>query len=89
MRTRKLAPRTRHHYGRILNRFLLPAFGEQEVGAITPTQVRRWYGALDEDRPTMRAHTYALLKDILATAVADEVQQSNPCKVEGSSRSRV
>jgi integrase len=88
MRTRKLAPRTRHHYGRILARFLLPAFGEQEVGAITPTQVRRWYATLDADTPTMRAHTYALLKDILATAVADEVRQSNPCKVEGASSTK-
>ncbi len=50
---------------------------------ITPAVVRVWHAELDPHRPTQRAHAYGLLRLILATAVADEILPTNPCKVRG------
>ena len=36
------------------------------------------------DKPTTRAHTYALLKAILASAVDDEYIDANPCRIRGA-----
>lgn len=85
---RDLRPRTRGQYRSILDRELLPAFGQQRLDRITPADVRRWYGTLPADRPTWRAHTYALLRTILTTAVDDELLPSNPCRVRGAGSAR-
>ncbi len=79
-----LRPRTREHYTAILNGHLLPAFGEEQLTDITPAAVRDWYADTLIDRPTMRAHCYGLLKSILATAVADELIDANPCRIRGA-----
>lgn len=85
---RDLRPRTRGDYRRILDRQLRPAFGQTPVDLITPATVRAWYATLDPGTPTMRAHTYALLRTILATAVDDELLPSNPCRVRGAGSAR-
>lgn len=85
---RDLRPRTRVDYRRILDRHLRPAFGDTPVDLITPAAVRAWYATLPADRPTMRAHTYALARTILATAVDDELLPSNPCRVRGGGSAR-
>lgn len=81
---RELKPRTRALYRRLLDRFVLPAFGEVSLRDITPQVVRTWHSGLDGSRPTQRAHTYSLLRSILSTAVADEIITSNPCRVRGA-----
>ena len=36
----------------------------------------------------MRARTYALLRTILATAVADELIDANPCRIRGAGQTQ-
>jgi len=85
---RDLKPRTRSHYQRLLEAHLLPTFGDMAVKAITPETVTSWHASLNRRTPTLRAHCYALLKAILATAVADDVIGANPCRIRGASSSR-
>ena len=83
-----IRPRTREHYTTILDRFLLPAFGTRPLTAITPQDVREWYADTLTDKPTMRAHCYALLKAIMATALADELITANPCRIRGAGQTQ-
>ena len=54
------------------------------MGSITPSVVRTWWARLPADKPTVRARSYALLKAVMNTAVADEVIDSNPCRIRGA-----
>lgn len=85
---RDLKPRTRGHYRNILDAHLLPKFGAQAVVSITADEIRDWYAGLLRDKPTMRAHVYALLRTILTSAVAEDVIDVNPAKVRGAGTSR-
>src|SRR5664279_2311905 len=60
---RELKPRTRQHYADILDRHLVE-FNEVPLRRITPNMVSAWFAGLDTG-PTMRAHTYSLLRTIL------------------------
>ncbi|WP_163685832.1 tyrosine-type recombinase/integrase [Mycolicibacterium gadium] len=81
---RPIKARTRAHYRAILDRELLPAFGDRPLSAITPADVRAWYGKTLVNHPTMRSHTYSLLKTILATAMNDELIDASPCRIPGA-----
>ncbi|MBK8732849.1 MAG: site-specific integrase [Actinomycetales bacterium] len=81
---RELKPRTRAHYRRALEVHLLPAFGDRELGKITPAAVRAWHAGLDPSRRTTRAHAYGLLRTILGTAVQDGELPANPCHIRGA-----
>lgn len=85
---RPLRPRTRAGYHALLDRFLLPAFGEMPLPEITPERVRRWHAELGPSRPTQRAHAYALLRSVLASAVRDQVLAANPCHIRGAGSAR-
>jgi integrase len=51
--------------------------------------VRTWHANLaGRTGPTARAHTYALLRTIMGTAVSDELIAANPCRVRGGGQSR-
>jgi len=82
--SRDLKPRTAEQYQQILTTHLLPAFGEMQLAAIAPADVRDWYSDLLPGKPTMRARTYALLRAILATAITDELIDSSPCRIRGA-----
>jgi integrase len=81
---RPLKGRTRAHYRQILDRELLPVFGDRPLTVVTPADIAAWYADTLTDRPTMRAHTYSLLKTIFASAVADELLDANPCRIRGA-----
>lgn len=84
VRGRPLADRTRDHYRDLLDRFLIPAFGQHALATITPEQVDRWYELTAAETPTYRAHAYALLRTILGTAVdRGLIRTANPAKVRG------
>jgi integrase len=87
---RDVKPRTRAHYRTILDRFVLPAFGDVPLDGITPADVRNWYARL-ETGPTYRSHAYALLRTITRQAAADGHIVSTPCTIPkaGTSRRRV
>jgi integrase len=84
--TRQLTARTRAEYAKLLAGHLLPAFGDMSLDDITPVIVREWHAGLAQvTGPTRRAHAYGLLKAIMATAVADDVVDANPCRIRGAS----
>lgn len=79
---RPLAGRTRDHYRDLLDRYILPTFGDMPLAFIDSDTVDRWYEAMP-DLPTTRAHAYGLMRTILNTAVDKQKIPSNPCRVRG------
>ena len=83
-----LRNRTRLLYQRILDRDLLPVFGEAPLGDITTGNVRAWWKKLPSDRRTGNAHAYALLRTILGSAVEDELISMNPATIKGAGQTK-
>lgn len=85
---RTLKPRTRAHYRSLLDRHILPTFGERPLRTIDSDDVRAWWVAMGPSRPTLRAHAYGLLRTILAGAVQDRLIELNPCHIRGAGNSK-
>ena len=85
---RPIKARTHAHYQGILDRELLPTFGDRMLAAITPADVRVWYADTLTDKPTMRSHAYSLLRTILGSAVNDELIDANPARIRGAGRAK-
>lgn len=81
---RELKPRTRAEYQRIIDSRILPDLGDKALDKITPADVRAWYAQLDPKLPTARAHAYALIRTIMATAVQEELLEVSPCRMPGA-----
>jgi integrase len=84
LRQRKIKPRTREHYRRLLDDLILPDLGDVPLDRLAPASVRNWYAALPDDVPTLRAHAYSLLRTICNTAIADELLDANPCRIRSA-----
>jgi len=82
---RDLKPRTRQHYRYLLDDHILPTLGTMLVKVVSPAAVRTWHASLATG-PTARAHAYALLRSVLATAVEDEILPTNPARIRGATR---
>lgn len=87
LRDRPVKPRTRQHYRSLLDRQLIPEFGAVLLPEITPDAVRSWHALTGTATPTLRAHSYGLLRTILATAAQDRLIESNPCHIRGAGNS--
>lgn len=85
---RTLKPRTRSHYRSLLDKHILPTFGDQAVAAIDADDIRDWWITMGASRPTLRAHAYGLLRTILAGAVQDRLTDLNPCHIRGAGNSK-
>lgn len=85
---RDLKPRTREHYQTLLDRQILPTFGNLAVRSISPESVRRWHATTAISTPTTRAHAYTLLRTIMNTAVADDLVMANPCRIRGAGQAK-
>jgi integrase len=85
---RALKPRTRAHYRSLLDRQILPTLGPVELVDLTPPVVRAWYAQTALNSPTLRAHSYALLRTILNGAVAERLIPANPCTTKGAGNAR-
>ena len=84
VRGRPLADRTREHYRKLLDTYILPTFGSTPLKFITPDAVDHWYAVTAVGRPTTQAHAYSLLRTILGTAVdRNLITTANPAKVRG------
>lgn len=81
-----LKPRTRADYERLLDRHLIPTFGDLPLRSIGVDQVNAWYVSMNAKTPTERAHAYQLLRAILTTASDPKVKliTTNPCQIEGA-----
>ena len=84
LRERDLKPRTREGYEHLLRQLPRARCSARPIDDITPACVRTWWAPLPADKPTVRARSYALLKAVMNTAVADEVIDSNPCRIRGA-----
>ncbi len=85
---RSIKDRTREHYRKLLDNHILPTFEDVDLREVNPAAVRRWYATTAVGTPTMRAHAYSLLRAIMQTAIADDLVDSNPCRITGASSSR-
>lgn len=84
VRGKTLADRTREHYQDLLDKFLLPTFGDVPLRYISTELVDEWYESTATETPTYRAHAYGLLRTILGTAVdRGLIRTANPAKVRG------
>lgn len=85
---RNLEARTRAHYRSLLDRQILPAFQTVSLRHIEPDTVRKWYATTALDRPTLRSHSYGLLRTILGQAERDDLIDRNPCHIRGAGNTK-
>ena len=85
---RTLEARTRSHYRSLLDRQLKPMFETVAVKHISPDMVREWYAVTAIDRPTLRSHSYGLLRTILGQAQRDGLIAANPCHIRGAGNTK-
>ncbi len=83
VRGRELRPRTAEHYRDIAARWF-PPLDARPVAAIERAEVGTWY-TTRPDNPTMRKHSYDLLRSIMASAVRDGLIERNPVEIPGAS----
>lgn len=84
-RPRPLAPKTLELYRNLLDRFVLPTFGDVPIGSITTEAVRAWLSRVRNDSSELQsAKAYRLLRAILNVAVSDAVIARNPCVISGA-----
>ena len=83
LQRRDVKPRTRAEYARLIE-VLVATFGLTRLDQITREDVRSWHAGMTSRRPTARAHTYALLRTILNTAVDEELLTTSPCRIRGA-----
>lgn len=85
MSQRDLKARTRAHYTKLLDDFILPTFGDAPLRSVTPALVSDWHAKLGQRTgPTYRAHAYSLLRGIFRTALDEDEVVTNPCRVRGA-----
>jgi integrase len=85
---RPLADRSREGYQDLLDRFILPTFGNRPIHVITRDEVEKWYDKTAENRPTYRARAYSLLRTIMASAVDDGYLPLNPARIRGAGQAQ-
>ena len=94
-----LSDRTADGYRLVLRTWIYPAFtrpgrssislGDTPVAEITEDDVRAWYAASKaRGREARLAKAYRLLREVLSTAVADELIARNPCVVKRAGMER-
>jgi integrase len=76
------------HYRSILDRFILPTFGDRPLAAVTEEDVEEWYADLGaQTGATYREHAYSLLRTIyLDVERRTKGGVKSPCKVDGAGR---
>jgi integrase len=85
---RNLRPTTRSKYDYLLERHILPTFGNIAIAKLNASSVRAWYTTLARTRPATAAGSYRLLAAIFRTAVEDGNLMRSPCNVKGAARER-
>ncbi|WP_201358609.1 tyrosine-type recombinase/integrase [Mycobacterium paraintracellulare] len=88
MAQRDLKDRTREHYDKLLDNHIVPTFGALPIASITADDVRAWHAKLGNKTPTLRSHSYGLLRTIMGTALSDGKIKVNPCVIRGAGSAR-
>src|SRR5204863_7898763 len=76
-----LKPKTQASYESILNKRVLPVFGNARIAAIEQVDVRRFVAELVKagDEPGTVRNTFNVLRLVLGTAVGSGAVRVNPC----------
>ncbi|HXG66853.1 MAG TPA: site-specific integrase [Blastocatellia bacterium] len=77
---RKVKPSTAYSYDCVMRRHVLPEFGDRALLEITPADVTRFFGGLNELSPTTRLTLYRLLKFLFTIAVEHDLIPTNPVR---------
>ncbi|MGW2226618.1 tyrosine-type recombinase/integrase [Streptomyces formicae] len=87
---RDLAPLTEDLYRYLLDKHLLPTFGEIDLDEITAPRVREWRTERlrTTGAKTITAKAYRLLKAVMETAVDDDLIDRNPCRIKGAGKEK-
>ncbi len=80
-----LRPRTIELYRYLLDRHLLPAFGNYALVDIAPSEVAGWHRQLFAQLPGTAPKAYRFMAQLMGAAVKDERILRNPCSVKGAS----
>lgn len=83
----ELRPTTRRQYRMLLDKFILPTFGDEPIDRISNEAVNTWYDALAPGRETIRAQSYSLLRTIFASAASERPNPwipYNPAHIRGA-----
>ena len=84
-RPKPLAPKTLELYRDMLDRFILPAFGQIPIGSITTEAIRAWIRRVSSESSELQAaKAYRLRRVVLNVAVSDAVIARNPCVIRGA-----
>lgn len=83
---RDLTASTRYLYRLLLDKHLLPAFGDTPLVDITRAGVKIWHRQTSPRSATTRANAYRLFRSIMMTAVDDELIDVCPVAIKGASR---
>jgi len=84
---RELRPTTRRQYRMLLDKFILPTFGDEPIDRISNEAVNAWYDNLAPGRETIRAQSYSLLRTIFASAASERPHPwipYNPAHIRGA-----
>jgi integrase len=77
-----LEPKTQNGYRAILNRHVMPRWGDVRVGGITPEAIQDWVNGLAKVRePNTVRRIYSVLRAVLKVAVERRYLIANPCDV--------
>lgn len=87
--SRDLRPKTVREYRGLLDRTLVPAFGETPLKEITREAVRTWHAALPRTTPAANAAAYRFLRSVMNAAEDDELIDRNPVRIQKASTARV
>lgn len=70
-------------YRGVLDRYILPTFGERPLEEIRTLEIRDWVGSLRSSdlAPRTVLNVYAILRNVMSYAVADEVITRSPCQL--------
>ncbi|WP_055565995.1 tyrosine-type recombinase/integrase [Streptomyces atriruber] len=87
---RDLAPLTEDLYRYLLDKHLLPTFGDTDLDEITAPRVREWRTERlrTTGAKTITAKAYRLLKAVMETAVDDDLIDRNPCRIKGAGKEK-
>jgi integrase len=80
---RELRPTTKAKYRYLLDKHILPTFGDTSLSGLTPSQISAWRIRLGTKHQSTAAGAYRLLSTICRTAIDEERIYRSPCRVKG------
>jgi integrase len=85
VRQKRIQATTEAKYRGLLDRHLLPTFGNLQLRKIRPGEVQDWYDELFAQKPPTAAGAYRLLATIFNKFVKANRGFASPCEIEGGS----